>query len=79
MIYFQPPCLSVTSACFLVTQSLVWQVVPQAVCSRYGLAVGAHSAWFVRLLMLICWPIAFPISKVLDAVLGHEETVLPLC
>ena len=49
--------------------------MPQAVCSRYGLAVGAYSAWFVQLLMIVCWPVAFPISKVLDAVLGHEETV----
>ena len=49
--------------------------MPQAVCSRYGLAVGAYSACFVRLLIIICWPVAFPISKILDAVLGHEETV----
>ena len=53
----------------------VAQVIPQAVCSRYGLAVGAASAIFVRLLMFLCWPVAYPISKILDAVLGHEETV----
>ena len=53
----------------------MWQVIPQAVCSRYGLAVGAASALCVRLLMFLCWPVAYPISRVLDAVLGHQETV----
>lgn len=52
------------------------EVIPQAVCSRYGLAVGAFSAYFVRILMFLCWPVAYPISRVLDAVLGHQETAL---
>ena len=47
----------------------------QAVCSRYGLAVGAYSAWFVRLLMALCGVIAYPISLLLDSVLGAEHTV----
>ncbi len=48
---------------------------PQAVCSRYGLAVGAASASIVRVLMFLCWPIAKPISLILDSVLGHGKTV----
>ncbi|CAN1158615.1 DUF21 domain-containing protein At4g14240 [Linum perenne] len=49
------------------------EVIPQAICSRYGLAVGANLAWLVRLLMIICYPISFPLGKILDYVLGHNE------
>ncbi|CAL1411506.1 unnamed protein product [Linum trigynum] len=51
------------------------EVIPQAICTRYGLAVGANLAWLVRVLMIICYPIAFPIGKILDCVLGHNEAL----
>lgn len=43
---------------------------------RYGLLVGARLAWFVRLLMFLCSPIAWPIAKILDWVLGSGHHVL---
>ncbi|CAN6481957.1 unnamed protein product [Victoria cruziana] len=52
------------------------EVIPQAICSRYGLAVGANFVWLVRILMIICYPIAYPIGKVLDFMLGHNESAL---
>ncbi|KAB1214259.1 hypothetical protein CJ030_MR5G023172 [Morella rubra] len=51
------------------------EVIPQAICTRYGLAVGANFVWLVRILMIICYPIAYPIGKVLDWVLGHNEVL----
>ncbi|CAH2039043.1 unnamed protein product [Thlaspi arvense] len=51
------------------------EIIPQAICSRYGLAVGANFLWLVRILMIICYPIAYPIGKVLDAVIGHNDTL----
>ncbi|KAG8373028.1 hypothetical protein BUALT_Bualt12G0128300 [Buddleja alternifolia] len=51
------------------------EVIPQAICTRYGLAVGANFVWLVRILMIICYPIAYPIGKVLDCVLGHNEAL----
>ncbi|OAY55855.1 DUF21 domain-containing protein At4g14240 [Manihot esculenta] len=51
------------------------EVIPQAICSRYGLAVGANLVWLVRILMIICYPIAYPIGKILDWVLGHNEAL----
>ncbi|KAG2489018.1 hypothetical protein HYH03_012456 [Edaphochlamys debaryana] len=52
------------------------EIIPQAVCSRYGLKVGAYSAWFVRLLMCLCSPVAWPIGKLLDFLLGPDHTAL---
>ncbi|KAH1108130.1 hypothetical protein J1N35_011898 [Gossypium stocksii] len=51
------------------------EIIPQAICSRYGLSVGANFVWLVRILMIICYPIAYPIGKVLDAVLGHSDAL----
>jgi metal transporter CNNM len=52
------------------------EVIPQAICTRYGLAVGANFVWLVRILMVICYPIAYPIGKLLDCALGHNESAL---
>jgi len=50
-------------------------VIPQAVCSRYGLAIGANLVWFVKLLMLMCWPISYPVGKVSFA--SFQDIVCP--
>ncbi|RLM52862.1 hypothetical protein C2845_PMPSC011946 [Panicum miliaceum] len=52
------------------------EVIPQAICTRYGLAVGANFVWLVRILMVLCYPIAYPIGKLLDCALGHNESAL---
>ncbi|KAK9726133.1 hypothetical protein RND81_05G192400 [Saponaria officinalis] len=51
------------------------EIIPQAICSKYGLAVGANFVWLVRILMIICYPLAYPIGKVLDALLGHDTAL----
>ena len=51
------------------------EIIPQALCTRYGLAIGAYSAWFVRILIFAVGIISYPISKVLDYLLGSEHGV----
>ena len=41
----------------------VAQIIPQAICSQHGLAVGAAMAPAVRVLVVIFFPITYPISK----------------
>ncbi|XP_031475618.1 DUF21 domain-containing protein At2g14520-like isoform X1 [Nymphaea colorata] len=52
------------------------EIIPQAVCSRYGLKIGAKLASVVRVLLLIFLPITYPISKLLDWLLGKGHFVL---
>lgn len=54
-------------------RAAAYRIIPQALCTRFGLAIGAHLAWLVRILMLVLFPIAYPISKLLDCILGHEH------
>lgn len=45
------------------------EVIPQAI-TRYGLAVGANFPWLVHL-MIICYPVAYPIGKCACNVAGN--------
>ena len=53
------------------------QVIPQAICSRFGLSVGASCIWLVKVLMVLCFPISYPVGKVwLLAVLTNFKQIL---
>lgn len=51
---------------------LFGEILPQAICSRHGLAIGANTVFITRLVMLVTLPFAYPISKLLDYLLGKE-------
>ncbi|EKM60645.1 uncharacterized protein PHACADRAFT_246679 [Phanerochaete carnosa HHB-10118-sp] len=49
-------------------------IIPQAVSVRYGLSIGATCVPVVLAMMYIFAPVAWPIAKLLDYVLGKSET-----
>ncbi|KAF9438763.1 hypothetical protein BGZ76_005069 [Entomortierella beljakovae] len=51
------------------------EIIPQAVCARHGLAIGAYCAKPMLVLMYLFSPAAYPIAKLLDSWLGvHHGT-----
>eukprot|EP00094_Tigriopus_californicus_P003006 TCALIF_02895-PA protein Name:"Similar to CNNM2 Metal transporter CNNM2 (Homo sapiens)" AED:0.03 eAED:0.03 QI:0/0/0/0.5/1/1/2/0/940 len=48
------------------------EIIPQAICSRHGLAVGAYTILLTKFFMVVTFPLSYPISKLLDVVLGAE-------
>lgn len=59
---------------FLSTAVIVLfgEIIPQALCSRNPLTIGAKAVPIVKVIMFFLFPIAYPISRALDRVLGEE-------
>jgi len=48
------------------------EIIPQAACSRYALYIGSKVICIVKILIFFISPLAWPISKLLDWILGDE-------
>jgi len=49
------------------------EIIPQSVCVRFGLAIGAWMSPFVLILMYLEAPLAWPTAKLLDRLIGEEH------
>jgi metal transporter CNNM len=48
------------------------EIIPQAVCSRYALEIGSRVIWIVKFFIVLFYPLAKPVSLLLDLMLGEE-------
>lgn len=62
----------VAVVCSTLAIVIFGEIIPQAICSRHGLLVGAKTIHITKVVMLLTAPLAYPISKLLDFVLGEE-------
>ncbi|KAJ6065336.1 hypothetical protein N7444_000989 [Penicillium canescens] len=49
------------------------EIIPQSICARHALRVGAWMVSCVSIFMYIISPIAWPIAKLLDILVGHNH------
>ena len=52
------------------------EILPQAFFSRHALTLGAKTVWLVKIFIFLLYPIAYPLSLVLDKLLGEELQTL---
>jgi metal transporter CNNM len=48
------------------------EILPQAICARHALYIGSRAVPLVLIFRFLLYPIAFPLSFILDKVLGEE-------
>ncbi|CAF2743244.1 unnamed protein product [Rotaria sp. Silwood2] len=53
---------------------LMGEIIPQAICSRYGLVIGAHTHLITWGSMIITGIISYPLGFILNKILGQEVT-----
>eukprot|EP01135_Chromosphaera_perkinsii_P005917 Nk52_evm3s372 gene=Nk52_evmTU3s372 len=68
---FLPTWVSVPVAALVLV--LFAECIPQALCSRYALSIASHLAWLAFLLLVLCYPIAKPISLLLSLMIGKSH------
>ncbi|GAA6006333.1 hypothetical protein JCM11491_004917 [Sporobolomyces phaffii] len=61
----------------LISSALIFfagEVLPQSICSRYGMRIGAKCVNFVKVLMYLESPVCWPTAKLLDFLLGSHHS-----
>uniref|UniRef100_A0A1I7TR48 Metal transporter n=1 Tax=Caenorhabditis tropicalis TaxID=1561998 RepID=A0A1I7TR48_9PELO len=52
------------------------EILPQSICVKYGLAVGANTVFITKFFMIILFPITWPLGKILDKYAGVDIDVV---
>ena len=63
---------------FLLSTILVvvfGEIVPQAICARYAMRIGAIALPILHVFLFLFYPVAKPLSMVLDSALGEEKGI----
>ena len=67
---------------FLAASCLVLlfvEIAPPCICARHSLQVAAGSAWIATSLLWLLYPLALPLSRILDHYLNTDERQCRRC
>ena len=53
--------------------TILGEIIPQSICQRIGLAVGSKTLFLTKFYMVVLFPIAYPISLVIELIFGAEH------
>lgn len=51
------------------------EIIPQAICCRHGLMIGYKTLPLTYIFMIVTSPMAWPLGKLLDKILGNEDFI----
>ena len=52
--------------------TILGEIIPQSLCTRFGLAIGANTLFLTKFYMVAFFPIAYPISQMITLLFGNE-------
>ncbi|KAL6726558.1 hypothetical protein Aduo_008519 [Ancylostoma duodenale] len=61
--------INVAPAMFIIVFS---EIIPQVICTKFALPIGSYCRHLMVFFMVITYPASYPLSKLLDAVVGKE-------
>ncbi|ETN76149.1 CBS domain protein [Necator americanus] len=61
--------INIVPAMFIIIFS---EIIPQVICTKYALPIGSRCRHLMVFFMVITYPASYPLSKVLDWVVGKE-------
>lgn len=52
------------------------EILPQALCTKYALTIGGRAIWLVRLSIFCLYPLAYPLARLLEWLLGSSHGIV---
>ncbi|MEN2500061.1 MAG: Metal transporter cnnm2, partial [Marteilia pararefringens] len=74
-IQIAPPAISlvITAISLALILLILGEIIPQSIFFKYSLQISALTHGFIDTLWLLTWLISYPLSRILDAIIGDDQ------